>query len=350
MLAFFAPMLGTTGKAPDVFETLATGLVGRGYPAVSASAAPGRFRRLVDQAGVLWSDRHRADVVFVHVYAGPTFLVVDLLTWLGARAGLPMVGYLSGGGIPDLIARRPRWAARVLSRCTVLSAPSTYLAGSVQALGLDAMVIPNPVDLEQFTFRRRSAVAPSLLWMRTFHELYRPGLAVEVLAALRRDHPEARLTMAGQDDGLLEPTRALAERLGVGEAVAFPGFLDPEARRQAFAEHDVFLHTNRIDNMPLSLLQAGASGLPVVGMSVGGVPHLLTDGHDALLVADHADRRDALVAQLERLLAEPGLAGRLSDAGRSTAEAARLPVVLDRWEAVIAELVTAPERAAGGSV
>jgi glycosyltransferase involved in cell wall biosynthesis len=352
VLGFFAPLLGRSGKAPDVFEVLAPALVSRGYGAVSASSAPTRARRLVDQVRVLWRDRRHIDVVFIHVYTGPTFVVVDLLTRLGRRSGRPLVGYLSGGGIPDLIERHPRWASTVLGRFDLLSAPSGYLAGSVEAIGLSSEVVPNPVDITEFEFARRSPARARLLWMRTFHELYRPELAVEVLAALRAHHPDARLTMAGQDDGLLAPTRRLAERLGVADAVHFPGFIGPEARRRAFADHDVFLHTNRIDNMPLSLLQAGASGLPVVGMAVGGVPHLLADEREALLAPDSPDPatcRDGLVARVERVLADPSLAGRLSDAGREAAESARLPIVLDRWEELIAKLVADGPRPRSGS-
>ncbi len=341
-LGFFAPMLGRIGKAPDVFETLAPGLADRGHPVVTASSAPGRYRRAADQLGLLWRRRRWLDAAFVHLYTGPTFVVNDALSGLGRRTGVPLVGYLSGGGLPALVERHPRWAGRVLGRFDLLSAPSTYLAGAVAPLGLDVEVVPNPVDLSQFELRHRDAVSPRLLWMRTFHELYRPKLAVEVLAELHRRHPDARLTMAGQDDGLLGPTRARAAELGVADAVEFAGFLDPDRRRQALADHDVFLHTNRVDNMPVSLLQAGASGLPVVGMAVGGVPHLLADGREALLAPDDADLlgcRDGLVERVERLLDDPGLAAELSRAGRANAEAADLPVVLDRWEALLGGVV-----------
>jgi glycosyltransferase involved in cell wall biosynthesis len=334
-------MLGRSGKAPDVFEVLAPGLVGRGFGAVSASSAPGRYRRMTDQVRVLWGDRRRIDLVFIHVYGGPTFVVVDLLTRLARRSGRPTVGYLSGGSIPDLIAERPRWAGAVLGRFDLLNAPSTYLAEAVGRIGLSAEVVPNPVNLTDFPFTRRSPARPRLLWMRTFHDVYRPELAVEVLADVRRTHPDARLTMAGQDDGRLASTRDTARRLGVDDAVDFPGFIGADARAKALADHDVLLHTNRVDNMPVSLLQAGASGLVVVGMAVGGVPHLLADEHEALLAPDGDPEvaRHGLVERVLRVLGDADLAGQLSDAGRRAAERANLPVVLDRWEALVDTLV-----------
>ena len=74
--------------------------------------------------------------------------------------------------------------------------------------------------------------------------------------------------MAGSDQGLLEPTKRLAEELGLSERVHFPGFLTGEGKLSALDEHGVYLHTNSVDNAPISLLEAAASGLPIVGCAV----------------------------------------------------------------------------------
>jgi glycosyltransferase involved in cell wall biosynthesis len=168
--------------------------------------------------------------------------------------------------------------------------------------------------------------------MRTFHEIYNPALAVAVLADLRRDHPDAALTMAGQEKGLLEETRRLAARLGVADAVRFAGFLDAEGKQREFPLHDLFLNTNRVDNMPVSVVEAAAFGLPVVATRVGGISHLLRHEETALLVPD--GDAAAMAAAIRRLLAEPALAARLSEGGRRLAESCAWESVRRSWQAV----------------
>ena len=117
--------------------------------------------------------------------------------------------------------------------------------------------------------------------MRTFEHAYNPHLAVEVLALVRKERPDATMTMgrSGQRRVGLGP-RAVNAR-GLGEAVSFPGFLDEAGKARAFTDHDVFLNTNRIDNTPVSVIEAAAHGLPIVATEVGGIPYLLADRETA---------------------------------------------------------------------
>jgi len=335
-LCWLAPMLGATGAVPDVFEKLAPGLEARGYRTLAASSAPSGRRRVQEQVALLLGAGRRADATFVHVYGGRSFAIADLLSTPAARRSAPLIGYLSGGSIPDLARRRPAWVRRVLSRFDLLSAPSPYMARFATDLGLEAIVTPNPIDLGAFPYRRRTRLAPHLLWMRGFHAIYGPEVAVEVLARVREVHPAARLTMAGRDDGERAATEAAARARGVADAISFPGFLGPEARLQAIEGHDVFLHTNRLDNTPLSLIEAAAAGLPIVATDVGGVPDLFVDGEQVLL-APSGDAA-ALAAQVLALLDRPDGGTGLADAAHAVVQQMDLPVVLDRWEATLADL------------
>jgi glycosyltransferase involved in cell wall biosynthesis len=274
--------------------------------------------------------------VFIHLYGGRSFAVNDLLSRLARRHSVPLVGYLSGGSIPDLAVRHPRWARQVLGRFDLLSAPSPYMSRFAESIGLRAEVTPNPIDLAAFPYRRRPVVAPRLLWMRGFEPNYHPELAVEVLARVRRSCPDATLTMAGRDRGLLAATQARARDLGVDAAVTFPGFLDPAARLAALADHDLFLHTNRVDNTPLSLIEAAGSGLAIVGTSVGGVPDLVEDGRHARLAPD--GDADGLAAAVVELLTEPGVAVGLADAAHELVQGMSLERVLDIWVGRLATL------------
>ena len=129
---------------------------------------------------------------------------------------------------------------------------------------------------------------------------------------------------------------ALAQERGLGDAVRFPGFLDAAAKAREFAAHDIFLNTNRVDNMPVSVVEAAAFGLPIVATAVGGIPHLLRDGETGLLVPD--GDAAALSGAVRRLLEQPALAGRLSANGRRLAESCGWEQVRRQWAALFDEV------------
>jgi glycosyltransferase involved in cell wall biosynthesis len=336
-LGFLGPMLGANpGWSVGQGEVLAGLLAREGWTVRTASRRINRWLRLADLAAspVLW--RGRVDLLVVLVFSGTAFRLVEVASAAGASAGFPLVFWLHGGNLVDFAHRHPTRMDRVLRRGRAWVAPSGFLAEPFRSRGYDVKVIPNVVDLAEYPYLHRPSVAPRLLWMRTFHELYRPDLALRALALVRRSHPDATLTLAGQDKGLLGETRRLAADLGLDGAVRFAGFLDAEGKRREFAEHDVFLNTNRVDNAPVSVLEAAAFGLPVVSTDVGGIPHLMRNGEEALLVPE--GDAEALASAVGRLLDEPGLAGRLSAAGREVAERSSWPRVRPLWEALLADV------------
>lgn len=318
-------MLGSNpGWAVGQGEVLAALLAREGWDVRTASSRVNRWLRLADVATSPWRWRGHVDVLVLMVFSGPAFRLVEAASVAASRLGMPMIHWLHGGNLVDFAGRHPERVRRVLARSRVAVAPSQFLA---EPFG--ARVIPNVVDLDQYPCRHRAHIAPRLLWMRTFHELYRPDLALQVLERL--NGTGATLTMAGQDKGLLAETRRRAEEMGLD--VRFPGFLDAEGKRREFAAHDVFLNTNRVDNAPVSVVEAAAFGLPVVSTDVGGIPSLLRDGEEALLVPE--GDAEAMANAVRRLLEEPGLAGRLSAAGREVAERSSWTRVRPLWEELL---------------
>jgi glycosyltransferase involved in cell wall biosynthesis len=95
---------------------------------------------------------------------------------------------------------------------------------------------------------------------------------------------------------------------------------------------DLFLNTTNVDNTPVSVLEALACGLCVVSTAVGGIPYLLTDEHDALLVPP--EDAPTMAQAVRRVLCQPELAATLSRHGRAKAETFAWPGVLSQWEAL----------------
>jgi len=124
--------------------------------------------------------------------------------------------------------------------------------------------------------------------------------------------------------------------------VTMAGFLDPAGKAREFDAADIYLNTNRIDNMPVSVLEACASGVPVVATRVGGVPYLLADGETALLVG--SDDAAAMAKGVVRLLRDPVLAERLSSNGLALAARSAAERVLPSWSELIDRVAAAGKR------
>jgi glycosyltransferase involved in cell wall biosynthesis len=330
-------MLGQhPGWVPNPAEHLAPRLQGMGFECTLTSRRINRYLRMADILWTIFHRRDQVDWVCLQVYSGLGFMVSDAASQLSRLLGKPVVMVLHGGDLPEFLFRNPGWGRRVLRRAQSIVVPSQYLSRLAADLGFRSTIVPNAIELAGYPFRLRSTVSPNLLWMRTFHEIYNPMLAVDVIKALLPSYPHASLTMAGQEKGMLEQVKQRVVDLGVQNAVRFVGYLDDAGKRREFDTHDIFLNTNHVDNMPISVIEAAVCGLPIVATRVGGIPYLLTDEVDGLLTADDDVQR--MTTAIRRILEEPGLAAKLSSNARKLGEQHDWGVTLLKWAALFQEL------------
>lgn len=327
------PHLSGQGDSIKVCEELAQSLRDAGWPVWTASHRRGGLARTVDAVAAVLRWRRRYQVAQVDVFSGRAFYWSEAVCWALEAAGKPYVLTLHGGGLPAFARRRPRRVARLLRRAQAVTAPSRYLQ---EAFGeaRPIQLIPNAIDLSRYRFQARPNPQPRLMWLRAFHHLYNSVLAVETLAELKADFPEATLRMIGPDrgDGELARCRRSVERLALGAAVAFDGPVPKQEAPWRLQLGEIFINTSAVDNTPVSVIEAMACGLPIVSTRVGGIPALLEDGEDALLTG--ADPGE-MAAAVRRLLTEPALAMRLSANARRKAEQMDWSTVLPRWQRLL---------------
>jgi glycosyltransferase involved in cell wall biosynthesis len=239
------------------------------------------------------------------------------------------------------VRRLARWA---LSRARLLTGCSPELVERVCALGFAAersRVIPYGVDVETFKpdagrrglWRQRlgiPAAAPLLLGVGRMASKKGFPILVEALPELLAEVPDLHVVLAGGGDRL-EELRAAAARW---PRVHFPGPVLHDALPDLYRAADLFVlpavHDRRgnVDGLPNVILEAMASGLPVVASGISGIPLAVTDGDNGLLVLERDPR--ALGRALRRLLADRPLALKMGERGRRRAEAELT------WEAVAA--------------
>lgn len=330
--------LSGSGLNASVTEELADRLEMAGWETMRTSSVALRPLRLLDMLSSVWRERKRIDGALIAVFSGSAFrwaeAVSAALRWLDKPSALT----LHGGNLPDMARRHPERIRRLLDSASIVTSPSAFLAEAMQPFRSDIRVIPNPLDTSVFRGRTRTRAASRLVWVRAFHQIYNPQMMPRVIAALKHDHPDIQAVMVGPDkgDGSRQETEALASQLGVLDRMSFPGGVPAGDVPRWLDRGDIFLNTTRVDNTPVSVLQALAGGLAVVSTSVGGIPYLLTDRETALLVP--SDNPTAMASAVHELLSDSSAFAALSERGRAYAARFDWSVVLPQWEQLLHEL------------
>lgn len=275
--------------------------------------------RFLPYLATLWRAIGCADVVHLmansgwswHLFAAPAI-------WMGQLRGTPVVVNYRGGFAGNFLTRQAVWVRFSMRRAARLIVPSGFLRAVFAEHGLAADIVPNIVDTGRFNPDLDPMdVPPVILVARNLEPIYDNASAIRALALVKTRVPQAQLVVAGSGP---EETRLkqLAESLDLGDSVRFTGRVDAADMPALFRSARVSLNPSTVDNMPNSVLEALAAGVPVVSTRVGGVPYIVEHGKTALLVEPGAvpDMAEAIV----RILTEPALAERLRIAGFAEAQ------------------------------
>lgn len=269
---------------------------------------------------------HRYDAVHIF-FSLPTGALLPLLNLHGA----PVVVSLRGSDVPGydphnigmqrahrLLLPLTRWiwrrADRIVAVCESLGALMLE-----SCPGLRYAVVPNGVDLNLFhpAAAPRSEAGP-LRCLAVARLIERKGLGdlIRAFALLERGRFRLEIVGGGPDEQVL---RDLAEQHGVAREIRFLGSLDREEVAQRYREADLFTLPSTAEAFGNVFAEALASGLPIVGSQVGGIPELVEPGSNGLLVPSGDP---AALARAIRLLADdPQLRREMSQRNRAKAEA-----------------------------
>jgi glycosyltransferase involved in cell wall biosynthesis len=231
------------------------------------------------------------------------------------------------GEAEDHLRHWPRTSIPLLKKADEIIVPSPYLVRVFAKFGLPAKAIFNVIDFDQLIFRERQTLRPVFLSNRNFEAHYGVDVVLRAFAIIQQRFPDASLKVAG-DGPCREALQKLAAELKLRN-VDFVGTVTRAAMAELYNEADCFLNGSRIDNQPLSILEAFASGLPVVTTNAGGIPDVVTDGVTALMV--EMDDHEALAGSAIALIEQPELAHRLINAGRNECRRYTWEAVRHEW-------------------
>ena len=163
--------------------------------------------------------------------------------------------------------------------------PSLYLFSIFQESGYNVIHIANFIDISKYPYMKRKSLRPRLLWVRSFHRIYNPSMAIRVLYELIKSYKEAELCMVGPvKDHSIDEVKNLVNRYKIKNKITITGKLEKREWINLSSNYDVFINTTNHDNLPLTLLEAMALGLPIVTTNVGGISDLIHHNTTAKLV------------------------------------------------------------------
>ncbi len=241
--------------------------------------------------------------------------------------------YHDGQAEQHLVEWRSAGPTVALADCLVV--PSGFLLDVFTAHGIRAEVISNIVELDRFVYRQRTALRPVFMTNRMLEPHYNLPCILRAFEIVQRTYPEASLVIA--HDG---PSRPMLEQMTNElhlQHVSFIGRVAYEDVPRLYEAAEIYVMTPNVDNMPGSLLECFASGVPVITTKAGGIPYIAEDRRTALLV--NVDDHEGVAACALELLSDPELVQSLTEEGAREVQRYGAEPVRDAWLGLYRRLI-----------
>lgn len=317
-LLYIGNKLSKHGFNATTIETLGKSFEDEGFSVVYTSDKKNQFVRLASMVLSTFNCAKKVDYIIIDTYSTSSFWYTFFCSQIARVFKTKYIPILHGGNLPNRLKNNPALSKMIFANAYSNVAPSKYLQNAFLENGFDKTIyIPNVLEIANYKFKERSSFEPKILWVRAFASIYNPKMAIDVFSLIKSDYPNATLCMVGPEkDGSLESTKKYTEELGLN--VVFTGKLPKEKWLELSNNYDVFINTTHIDNTPISVMEAMAMGLPVISTNVGGIPYLLEDKVDGLLVAD-CDNIE-MANSIKYIIKNPEIASKIAHSARAKVE------------------------------
>lgn len=328
-ILYIGNKLKARGVNLSTIDTLGALLELEGYKVFYASSKSNKFLRVLDMVWACIKYSKHVDFVLIDTYSTLNFYYAFIVSRICRLFNLKYIPILHGGNLPKRLEKSRKLSKALFNNAYKNVAPSLYTQSSFEAFGYNNIVcIPNSIELKNYPFKVREFDKIKLLWVRSFSRIYNPLLAIKIIKALKDENIEAELCMVGPEkDGSLQDARKLAKTLNVD--VKFTGGLSKEAWIRLSEDYNMFINTTNFDNMPVSVIEAMALGLPIISTNVGGMPFLIKDKEDGVLV--NPNDLKAFVEAIKTIFKFPQEANKNTFAVRKRTNKFDWKIVKNQW-------------------
>ena len=230
---------------------------------------------------------YRYDIMHIDVYSGRAFIFARFVSRIGFLRSKQIILNLHGGGLAEFHTNNEHLVSKVFHRADTIVSPSKGLIEFFLEKGFSCIYIPNTVDFDSFPFLTNYKNEFKILWVRAFADIYNPKIPILVLQSLLKKFPKTTLTMIGPDKGELNNVKTLISSLGLANRIDLIGPVDNSKLSHYFHSSSVYINTTSFESFGIAVLEAAASGIPIVTNKVGELPLIWSD-KEVLFVTDNS--------------------------------------------------------------
>jgi glycosyltransferase involved in cell wall biosynthesis len=328
-LLYIGNKLSKHGFNSTTIETLGKSLEDERFLVKYTSDKKNQFIRLLCMLLSICYYAKKVDYILIDTYSTSSFWYAFFCSQIARLFNIKYIPILHGGNLPNRLKKNPYLCKLIFKYSYKNITPSNYLRSAFSKDFNDNLIyIPNSFTIKNYNFNVRETNVPKLLWVRSFSKIYNPKMAIKVLYELKKKYPKAELCMVGPDkEQLVNECKLLAKSLNV--EVIFTGKLSKPQWLELSKEYNIFINTTHVDNTPLSVMEAMALGLPIVSTNVGGIPYLLKNEENALLVNDNDV--ESMTLAIKRIFENKNLAKLITINSRKTVESFDWSKVKQKW-------------------
>ena len=275
----------------------------------------------------LWKQLRNAEIAHIFSAAGTSFLISTVPAyWIARILGKKTIIHYHSS-LAESHLHGSSLARTALQNVDGVVVPSEYLANVFHTFHIAAKIVPNLIDPRQFAYRERRPLSPFLLCTRNLESRYGIDLVVRAFGKVQNEFPDARLCLAGTgpEEGSI---RRLVAELNLHH-IEMPGRIPHEEIGRLYDRSDIFVNASRVDNMPVSIMEAFASGMPVATTNAGGTSLIVEHERTGLLC--ETEDWQALAANVIRLLRDPALATRIANHALLQSESYGWHAIREQW-------------------
>lgn len=229
----------------------------------------------------LFKEGRKYNVFHIHTCSGGGFISAVMGVLVGRCLKKRIVLTYHGGDGRRFFEKHPGLVRWFLRRTDANIALSGFIGGVFDDFDIPHVEIPNIIELDISRFKEREMIKPNFVSIRTLSPLYNIECILDAFGMVKKQIPEATLTIVGDGPSREELERKVADMKL--RDVCFVGRVDNSEIYRYLDLADVMLSSPLIDNMPVSVLEGMNAGLLVISSNVGGIPYMIEDGVNGLL-------------------------------------------------------------------
>lgn len=237
----------------------------------------------------------------IHGCSGLGFYPIVIGVLVGLVTHKKIIVTYHGGDLGNFITSYPRFIKFFLKKADITTVPSLYLLDILEKNEIEGTYLPNIIREDNVNFKARHNFKPIFVVTRSLEKVYNIPLVIDAFKKIKDTYGNAKLFLVG-DGSLRNELETYVNTLGV-RGIHFVGRIENTKIGEMINKADIYINPTTADNMPLSLFEAFACGIPVISTNVGGIPNFINDNKSGFLI--NSNDVNALVEKIEFILAHP---------------------------------------------